>query len=143
MRGQILLVALLSAAPGESALPSSERALPRVPPAPSLTGALAPARLAPSSYAPEVAPSPVAEPDGASPAATPALGARQRRAAGHVARLAPSPYAIELMLDPYVRLAPAVARTHGSGVAASFKPRVLAPSPYEPQLASILAPSPY
>jgi hypothetical protein len=136
MRGRILLVALLSVAPGHSALPPGP---PRAPPP-----------LAPSPYAPALASDPFASAatrDNPRPASESLAAARHRAAPRHAAALAPSPYELRLAADPYAgfltsRPAPALAATR-LAVREDVSRAVLAPSPYEPRLPSELAPSPY
>ena len=141
MRGQVLLVALLSAAPGHPVLPSA----PRVSTTSRALGS-SPSRLAPSPYAPALAPAPFSEPDGAPRAAALVPGARQPATRGRAALLAPSPYQLELVPNPYVDPSPepvALTVAPSIAVAVGINPRVLAPSPYEPRLPDALAPSPY
>jgi hypothetical protein len=144
MRGRVLLVALLSAAPGHPLPSSPPRAMPSRPLESSSTS-LAASGLAPSPYVAELAPSPFSNP--ASPPQSAARSARPGGAPGHVALLAPSPYELELVPNPYAGLSPARATLTDVSAAVvvgvNLKPRVLAPSPYEHQLASALAPSPY
>lgn len=136
LRGQILLVALLSAAPGHPALPPQ-------PVQPS-----AQPELAPSPYLPELAPDPFVRLE-MRPAAARRRphGPRQRPESQRAGLLAPSPYDLDLVPNPYPGSSPArsvlTAATASLAVGGNLEPRVLAPSPYEPQLPSDLAPSPY
>jgi hypothetical protein len=127
MRGRAITIALLSAAPGHSALLTP------------LAGG--PPPLAASPYAPELAADPFggSAPPGSAiaPAATPS--ARPAKSHAAVLALAPSPYLLDLLPDPYAA-PPALAV---APLRAGLPPRALAPSPYEPQLPSELAPMPY
>jgi len=137
MRAQVLLVALLSAAPGHSLLPSPPSGSPPAPPSP-MPG------LAPSPYVPELAPDPFGGADITSRAAPHAPIARRRAAS---APLAPSPYVLDLVPNPYTGSSPSrsmlAVATAPAVLAVSLTPRVLAPSPYEPLSPNELAPSPY
>src|SRR5687768_12318665 len=104
MRGQVLWVALLSAAPGDPVLPTAQPVV-----------ALAVPGLAPSPYLPELAPDPFTTPEMALRAEPlPLRRARPRPAPPHVALLAPSPYDRDLMSDPY-----AGSSTSGAGSSTS------------------------
>jgi len=134
MRGQILLVALLSAATGHSALPPPPPGAPSPPPV-----------LAPSPYVPALAPDPFASPATSPRPEALTASARQRPRARALALLAPSPYDLDLAPNPYAGLSRSglTAATAPVTVGESAQPPVLAPSPYEPQHPSDLAPYPY
>ena len=140
MRGRVLLIALSSAASGHPVLPSA-----------GLDAAVAnsvPLVLAPSPYARQLAPDPLASP--ASPGrALPAAGPRQRTGPRNraAATLAPSPYDLDLARAAYETPGGWQRAVAGSSVrlaaGPAVKPRALAPSPYEHPSPGELAPVPY